>query len=86
MDDNDAPETISLAILEYLLSRGSKKMTALLQDHEEYTEFAREHDSLGWDNFLEGRITSSLFTIQRDSLMKSESYMRLSTWSRQFVQ
>ena len=51
----------------------------------QYLTYAREHDALGWDCFLEGRIASSLLDIQKDCLYRSDSYQKIKSWSKQFI-
>ena len=45
-------------ITSYLLARGRKTLRSLLPSNSPFILLARFHDGLGWDNFLEGRISS----------------------------
>jgi hypothetical protein len=39
-------------------------MIDLLDDVSEYAAFVMDHDMLGWDNFLEGRVSCKLIALQ----------------------
>ena len=52
---------------------------------QQYHEFAMDHDTLEWDNFLEARVSRKLFLIVNDSLCVARSYMRLLTWAKNFL-
>jgi hypothetical protein len=52
----------------------------------QYSGFARDIDALGWECFLEGRIPTSLITLQRTFLRRSESFWKIRTWSSHCVQ
>jgi hypothetical protein len=69
-----------------LLAQGTKTMTSLLRQDSKYIEYAREHDRLGWDNFLEGRVSNTLFQLQHDNLARAGSNWRIKTWAKKFVQ
>lgn len=65
MYDTHTPAPICKAVLDYLLlSRGQRSMRSLLIDYEEFEAYAEDHDNLGWSNFLEGRVSTSLFSLQ----------------------
>ena len=48
-------------------------------------KFAMDHDTLGWDNFLQGRVARKLFLLVKESLCAAGSRMRLQTWSKFFL-
>jgi hypothetical protein len=49
-------------------------------------KWAQEHDILGWDNFLEGRVGSQLFQLQQDKLHRHPSRLHIKTWGTTFIQ
>lgn len=53
-----------LLIKQYLLARGDRTMLSLCHPNSIYRQLAYMHDQIGYDNFLEGRI-SSLFRSMR---------------------
>jgi hypothetical protein len=71
---------------EYLLLHGEGSMLEIASPYPHLQEWAKEHDTLGWDNFLEGRIGSSLFTLQRKSLREHHSRLHIKTWATMFIQ
>ena len=52
-----------------------------LEDDPDVYSFAQAHDQLGWDNFVEGRISKSLVNLQSQYLTSIETNVRLSTWA-----
>jgi len=43
------------SLATYLNQRGRRSMRSIVRAHAELYNFARDHDKLGWDNFMEGR-------------------------------
>ena len=83
--DTHMDEELVEGLMDYIIAGGTKQLVELLDDDSEYLDYAREHDQLGWDCFLEGRISSSLLEIQRDCLHRSGAYMTIGKWSKQFI-
>ena len=82
----DMEDELALAILDYLLARGTKSMKSFLRQDSKYIDYAKEHDRLGWDNFLEGRVSNTLFQLQHENLARAGSTWRIKTWAKKFVQ
>ena len=61
-------------------------MTTICADLPTLSIFARDHDRLGWDNFLLGRISISLFDVQQTHLRQTRSHLSISSWACQFTQ
>ena len=59
------------AIRTYLTNRGKLSMMQICATSPTLQSFATDHDKLGWENFMTGRICSSLFTLQRAYLQQS---------------
>ena len=72
-------------ITSYLRARSSHTLSSLLPPNSPFTLLARFHDRLGWDNFLEGRI-SSLWVemrhleVEADNLRTTAEY-----WARGLI-
>ena len=41
---------------------------------------------MGWDNFLEGRVSNTLFQLQHENLAQAGSTWRIKTWAKKFLQ
>ncbi len=74
------------AIQIYLTNRGKLRMMQICADSPTLQSFATDHDKLGWENFMTGRICSSLFRLQRTYLQQSRSPQAISSWACQFTQ
>jgi hypothetical protein len=70
---------------QYLLLRGEGSMTLIAAPFPRLSQWAMDMDLLGWDNFLEGRICSSLFEIQETALTRSHSRRHIKSWSTEFI-
>ena len=86
LSDTDMEDELALGLLDYLLAQGTKSLRSLLQHDSKYLQYAYEHDRLGWDNFLEGRVSQTLFQLQQDTLVRAGSSWRIQTWAKKFVQ
>jgi hypothetical protein len=82
---NHMDEALVCCIGKYLRSRGEGSMLSITALHPQYHAFAMEHDTLGWDNFLEGRVSGKLFQIMHESLCAAQSFMRIRTWAKHFL-
>ena len=61
-------------------------MVKLLAAHKEFLPFAMDHDTFGWDNFLEGRVAVKLIHLQAGFLHRAGIYMRIRPWVKKFIQ
>lgn len=67
--DNNTPISIRIHLIEqYLLGLGLLQMADIIESEQDYIKFAEIHDDLGWDNFVEGRISKSFVRIQTQYL------------------
>lgn len=71
---------------DYLLSFGKGSMSEIAKPYPHLHDKVQEHNILGWDNFLKGRIGSTIFCIQRKSLKRHKSKMHIKTWAITFIQ
>ena len=83
--NNHMDECLVRCIGKYLRSQGEGSMLSIAALYLQYRDFAMDHDTLGWDNFLEGHVSKKLFEIMHESLCASQSYMRIRTWAKQFL-
>ncbi len=60
MEENDTDPYLQYIIEEYLLGHGEFDMYDIIDGQPDHIEFAEIHDILGWDNFVEGRISKRL--------------------------
>jgi len=81
MDDNDTDPYLQEIIEKYLLGHGVLQMGDIVEASPTYIAFSEIHDTLGWDNFVEGRISESLVKLQGSYLRSIDTYVNLSTWA-----
>jgi hypothetical protein len=70
---------------EYFKHQGEMEMREIAAPYEKLHEWAIEHDILGWDNFLEGRIGNVLLSMQQARLNAIGSRTHISTWATGFI-
>ena len=71
-------------ITEYLQNQGSKQMMECSQALPHLQFLAAHHNRLGWDNFVEGRISSHYLTVVKLS-PPSRSRLTPTSWAKKFV-
>ena len=81
MDENETDPYLQEIIEKYLLGHGVLQMCDIIVASPTYIDFAEIHDTLGWDNFLEGRISERLVELQTSYLSTIETYIRPSSWA-----
>ena len=79
------PDVVS-CISVYFTQLGEGSMTEIARPFPSLKQWATQHDTLGWDNFLEGRIGSELVKLQRVSLADNDSRLHINTWAAKLVQ
>ena len=60
-------------------------MTHIVRAHPDLHDFGHHHDTLGWDNFMEGRICTQFFRLQATTLIQNSSKWTIKAWSSQFI-
>jgi hypothetical protein len=73
------------ALETYLKYRGRYSMTHIVRAHPDLHDFGHHHDTLGWDNFMEGRICTQFFRLQATTLIQNSSKWTINAWSSQFI-
>ncbi len=71
MDSKNSYPPLTQSIQSYLHLRGKKRMTSICADLPTLSTFARDHDRLGWDSLLMGRISTSLIDVQQNYLRQT---------------
>ena len=52
---------------------------------EETKALARSQDIIGWNNFMEGRISKHFYNMQCAHLAMSSSYLNGKDWTKRFI-
>ncbi len=77
---------VSATVRMYLLAHGETFMIDCVHGtNPELMDVARKSDHLGWDSFLEGRITSLWLTLVSPMLCKSTRSLLLPSWGSQLI-
>lgn len=74
------------AIQTYLTNREKISMTKICTASPTLHAFARDHDKLGWENFMTIHICTSLFALQQTYLQQSQAPQSISSRACQFTQ
>ena len=69
----------------YIFHRGSKTMASLCGRNREYLRLAHSQDFIGWDHFMEGKITKEFGSIQRAHLLEAPTMLTVADWINQFI-
>jgi hypothetical protein len=85
MNTHDGDSELAKLLQLYLSTRGEGSMTSLTKGKKHLASWAQEHDTLGWDNFLEGRICASFFDLQQRFLGRIQSKRKIKTWAINFI-
>ena len=80
LDENDTDPYLQHLIEEYLLGRGVLQMADIIDPDPRFIAFAEIHDTLGWDNFVEGRISRRLVDLQAQYLSTIQTYVNPNSW------
>jgi hypothetical protein len=85
MDTAHGNTLLTESLATYLHHRGRRSMKSIVREHPELHNFARDHDKLGWDNFMEGCICTALFQLQASTLTAVSSKWTIKSWSCHFI-
>lgn len=86
LEETGMDNCLNLDLLDYLLVRGHGSLQSILADQPALSQYAKDHDHLGWQSFMEGQISQSLLDLQAGYLYKSGSRLRIKSWSIQLIQ
>ena len=77
---------LHLMITRYLLGQSSTSMTYCLRGHAPVLcTLAAVQDRLGWDNFVEGRISSVFLEAVKPALSRHQSRMTPEKWCEKLI-
>jgi hypothetical protein len=85
MEETTCVPGLVLCLETYLATAGEGSMMEIAKPFPMLTHWAAEHDTLGWDNFLEGRISGKLFHLQHEHLSNSGSRLHIQSWASNFM-
>lgn len=86
LEDTYMDKQLILGLLDYLQARGHTPLRHLLDEYPKFHEYAHNHDHLGWQIFLEGRVPGTLLPLQEECLQQSGSRRTITSWVAQFIQ
>ena len=69
----------------YLAMHGEGSMMEIAKPFPHVTQWAIEHDTLGWDNFMEGRIGTRLFLLQQTTMKQHGTRLHIREWATKFI-
>ena len=76
---------LAYLIPKYILCRGTVKFCDLGPMSSRMMELALSQDTIGWRNFMEGRVSHHIYKLQRAHLMTSSSRISAVSWMSQFI-
>jgi hypothetical protein len=71
---------------EYLSHRGKRDMRKICRSLPYLAKWATEMDTLGWENFMEGRIGLTLLEMQQETLKNAGSRQHIKSWAVEYIQ
>ena len=72
-------------IATYIRGRGELQFSAIPDLPVEWQQLAGEQDAIGWDNFMEGKLSSEFQIIVRTQMLTMERYMTASDWVKKLI-
>ncbi len=85
MESTTCDRNLIDCIGEYLHTYGEVSMTTMTSHLPYLGHWGGQYDILGWDNFLEGRISHSLFDLKTACMHDKQSKHHIRTWATQFI-
>jgi hypothetical protein len=73
------------ALYKYILGRGKLKFRDVEGLPGDLWRLAEEQDLIGWDNFMEGKISSQFEAIQHEHLLNAPTVMNATDWTKQLI-
>ena len=83
-DEKTDPEVLYW-LPKYIRGRGALVFAELGGMSRRMTSFAHSQDLIGWRNFMEGRVSNHLFSIQQDHLSPGIARMNASDWMKKLI-
>ena len=69
----------------YIFHRGKKSMASLCRNNSEYLRLAHSQDFIGWDHFMEGKISHEFARVQRVHLLEAPTMLTVTDWQTAFI-
>lgn len=85
LSNNNTYHELAYLIPKYILCRGTVKFCDLGPMSPRMMELANSQDTIGWRNFMEGRISRHIYRLQRSHLTTSSSHLTAASWMNQFI-
>lgn len=82
--DHTHPELARL-LPQYILGRGAVKFAPLPIQSVNILRLAHQQETIGWDNFMEGKISHFFSSVQHDHPLKTSSIMTSFDWTHHFI-
>lgn len=70
---------------QYILGRGAVKFASLPIHSVDILRLAHQQDTIGWDSFMEGKISHHFSTVQYSHLRTADSMLTSYDWTHQFI-
>ena len=83
--NNNTHHELCYWIPHYILCRGQVNFIDLGPMSLQMYEIAQSQDTIGWRNFMEGRVSNKITSIQRSHLALTGSRMSIKSWMSQFI-
>jgi hypothetical protein len=83
--DHDTHPDINYWLPRYIKLRGARQLSSFSELSPGIRRFAEAQDSIGWRNFMEGKIAKELFSVQRRHLAGISSRTTPASWAKQVV-
>ena len=81
----DTEPNIQILIIGYLRGRGEVELQSILNLPVRFLELAMEQDTIGWDNFTEGKISCVFRKLQHEYLVSIDSRKTALQWTSQLI-
>ena len=70
---------------QYILGRGAVKFASLPIQSVDILRLANQQDAIGWDNFMEGKISTCFLSVQHSHLLLADSILTCHDWTHHFI-
>ena len=72
-------------IPKFILLRNTRRLASLPHLPRSMRSIARDIDEIGWINFVEGKVPSSLFALQRTCTPSARRHLSAASWAKGFL-
>jgi hypothetical protein len=85
MESHYTDPRLARAVSLFLQHRGNRKFASFPGLDRDLLELAHKQDAIGWDDFLEGKITKHFQVVQARHLPRCPTMLNASDWSKRFI-